>query len=134
MCNRAVTSVREPDLYRRTMRCLVLATLLLAACNSGDDGPSDEVADETTDADTTDVDADGTPVTCSGALYEECVMNEDCMSGICRAYNALGFSACTTACTPGDDSTCPAHPQGAAVTCNRTQAQCRPEALAACTP
>ena len=119
------------------MRSLVLAGLLLAACNSGDDGPTDDVQDDTTDADgdaMTDVDADGATVTCSGALYEECTMPSDCMSGICREYNGLGFSACTTACTPGDDSTCPAHPQGAEVTCNRTQAQCRPSALAACTP
>lgn len=121
------------------MRRIVLASLLLAACNSGDDGPSDDVQDDMADADadaTTDVDAssDDTSATCTGALYEECVMNTDCTSGICREYNGLGFSACTTACTPGDDSTCPAHPQGAEVTCNRTQAQCRPSALAACTP
>ena len=102
----------EPFLY-------VLATLALAACGGSDDGASDGTL----------IDAGPAPV-CSGAIYEPCTADTDCMSGVCRQFNAIGgIFLCTQACGAG----CPTL-DGAAVECNKMGTACKPLAAARCDP
>lgn len=62
---------------------------------------------------------------CTKALYDLCMTNDDCMSGNCRFYNELNFSACTQSCTVGMDTTCPLDAAGQQPKCNN-QGICRP--------
>ncbi|MFT3692511.1 MAG: hypothetical protein QM831_05170 [Kofleriaceae bacterium] len=74
------------------MRTSVVLVLLLAACSG--DSP------------------DG-PTTCTGALYDKCVDEHDCLGGNCRPFGT--FQVCTQAC---DTTTpCPADDTGNAAAC-----------------
>jgi hypothetical protein len=82
-------------------------------------------------------DAPGTPVdaggACTKALYDPCVTEHDCTSGVCQTFNAgSGLEVCTQACSP-TGSACPVDATGAAGTCDATLLQCRPAKANACT-
>lgn len=49
----------------------------------------------------------GSGAACDGSTYDLCNTGSDCASGNCHLFQASGFSVCTVACTPGDNSTCP---------------------------
>ena len=100
---------------------LVFACGLLAACG-GDDGGS--VIDAPA--------SDGASAACTGALYDRCTDNNQCMSGNCRMFNDLGAMMCTEACTPGG-AACPMQ-DGMAVTCSMNSMVCRPVVASTCTP
>lgn len=69
---------------------------------------------------------------CTGELYDACLQEHECMLNNCRNFAADGFQVCTTACTAGDDSTCPKTFDGKTVTCNM-MGICKPPAANACT-
>jgi hypothetical protein len=62
---------------------------------------------------------------CTGALYDPCTDNTQCMSGNCKAFGGAGIEVCTTTCTPGDNTPC------GAGTCNN-MGICKPNAANAC--
>jgi len=76
---------------------------------------------------------DGGGGTCAGSAFDPCTSNDQCMSMTCHAYNASGFSACTQACTPGDNTTCPLDSTGAHATCNM-MGICKPVRANDCAP
>ena len=69
----------------------------------------------------------GSAAVCTGALYDPCTDNTQCMSQNCQAFAAQGIEVCTTTCTPGDDTPC------AGGTCNM-KGICKPPAANSCTP
>ena len=70
---------------------------------------------------------------CPGVAYDPCTTNDQCMSMNCHAYNSAGFSVCTQACTPLDNSTCPVDSTGVHGTCNM-MGNCKPAKANDCTP
>lgn len=50
----------------------------------------------------------GSGAACDGSVYDFCDSGSDCQSGMCHLFQASGFQVCTTTCSPGDDSSCPA--------------------------
>jgi len=62
---------------------------------------------------------------CTGAPYDPCTTASQCMSTNCHNYN--GLQVCVTACTPGDNTTCPTDSTGAHGTCNNMSI-CKPAA------
>jgi hypothetical protein len=101
---------------RGTMKqAALLVAVWMTAC-SGDGGSAA-------------IDAPALPA-CTGALYDVCTDNTQCTSGTCRAFNNLGVSLCTQACTPGGTA-CPTQ-NGAAVQCVMNSMICRPGAANSC--
>ena len=94
----------------KMLSLLMIACGVLVACG-GDDG--------------------GDAPACTGALYDLCTDNTDCMSNNCRMFNDLGVMLCTEACTPGGTA-CPTQ-DGAAVNCPMNAMVCRPPAANSCT-
>ena len=94
------------------MRIWITAFALLVACS----GDAPDVARD-----------------CNGTLYDACLDEHDCEAsgGDCRNFMADGFQACSKACTPGDDSTCPATESGGKATCNN-MGVCKPPAANRC--
>jgi hypothetical protein len=72
----------------------------------------------------------GTP--CTGAVYDPCTDNTQCMSMQCHSYMMAGLQVCTQACTAGDNTTCPVDITGAHGTCN-PMSNCKPAAANHCT-
>jgi hypothetical protein len=70
----------------------------------------------------------GTAAACTGAVYDPCTDNTQCMSGNCKTFAAAGIEVCTQTCTPGDNTTCP----GTGATCNN-MGICKPAAANTCT-
>jgi hypothetical protein len=68
---------------------------------------------------------------CKGVLYDPCRAEHDCSNMNCLPF-AGGFSACTQACTVGDNSTCPKTANGMTVTCNANAVCEPPEANSSC--
>ena len=67
---------------------------------------------------------------CTGALYDPCTDNSQCMSGNCRMFNNTGIQVCTQDCS---SMACPAQ-GGTAVMCSTGQnTVCRPTMANACT-
>ncbi len=89
----------------------ILAVLALLAGCAGDE----------TDA--------GKGAVCTGALYDNCNSEHDCMSNDCRTYAVEGFNVCTQPCSA--TMACPAH-EGAAVTCDTAAGVCKPAAPTTC--
>lgn len=102
------------------MRKLALLFVLAIGCG-GDDGGGSQTPDAAIDAPT------GTA--CTGAVYDPCTDNTQCMSNMCRVFGSAGIQVCTESCTPG--TACPMA-GGVAVTCNN-MGFCRPPAANACT-
>jgi len=94
---------------------LVLAFGLASAC-SGDKPP--------------DPDANPNGPLCTGQLYDSCVTEHECMSGLCHVFSAEGIQVCTTMCTVGTDTPCIVT-GGQAGTCGATGV-CTPPAANAC--
>jgi hypothetical protein len=63
--------------------------------------------------------------TCTGALYDPCTDNTQCMSQNCKLFGGAGLEVCTVTCTPGDNTPC------GAGTCNN-MGICKPNAANAC--
>ena len=98
---------------RNSIAVLVrLAALVLLAC-AGDAPPDSERR-------------------CTGDAYDPCLTEHDCMNNNCRMFMADGIQVCTTSCTAGDDSTCPAMADGRPATCNM-MGICKPPAANSCT-
>ena len=70
--------------------------------------------------------------TCTGAAYDPCTDNTQCMSGNCHLYAAQSLQVCVTTCTPGNNATCPVDKTGVNGMCNN-MGICRPAAANACT-
>ena|ERR1041384_2985950 len=69
---------------------------------------------------------------CLGEVYDPCLQEHECMDNNCRFFMADGIQVCTTSCTAGDDSTCPAMADGRTATCNM-MGICKPPAANPCT-
>lgn len=95
--------------------------LVLFGCSS-DDGKSDPPVDAKT------IDAPG-GAACTGAVYDPCTSNTQCMSGNCKLFSGDGIQVCTETCTPG--GACPMA-GSTAVTCNNMSV-CKPPAANNCT-
>jgi len=66
---------------------------------------------------------------CTGAIYDPCTSNTQCMSQNCRLFMGDGIQVCTQTCTPG--GACPMA-GSTAVTCNN-MGVCKPPAANTCT-
>jgi hypothetical protein len=97
------------------MKQFALALVLAVCACGGDDTSMQAQPDATPEA------------ACTGALYDLCVTNDDCMSGNCRFFGTSNYSACITTCTAGDDTTCPVDKTGNHATCN-DKGNCKPAA------
>jgi hypothetical protein len=76
-----------------------------------------------------DTGIDGTAgAACTGAVYDPCTDNSQCLSGQCHAYNGAGIQVCTQACNP---AACPNDTAGLAVACN-TMNNCKPSVANNC--
>jgi hypothetical protein len=100
------------------MRAILLT--LLVACSSNTSHSVDAALDSHTR-------------TCTGAVYDPCATNDQCMSMNCHFYNQSALTICTTTCTPLDNSTCPVDSTGAHGTCNN-MGNCKPAAANNCVP
>ena len=104
----------------RVMRKLALLSLIAAACSSSDGDPK-----PMTDA---AIDAPG-GAACTGAIYDPCTSNTQCMSGNCRLFMGDGIQVCTQACSAA--MPCPMA-GSTAVACNN-MGICKPPAANNCT-
>ena len=71
-----------------------------------------------------------TAAACTGAAYDPCTDNTQCMSQNCKAFGGAGLEVCTVTCTPGDDTGCLQN--GVQGTCNN-MGICKPPAANSCT-
>jgi len=76
---------------------------------------------------------DSTSRTCTGELYDACFDEHNCTSGNCHNFSTEGFQACSTSCTPGDDTPCMTTADGRKATCSAAGI-CTPPAANDCTP
>jgi hypothetical protein len=109
---------------------LVLVLLVLGGCDEGADPQPQIDAPAEVDAPMTTDGPVGTA--CTGAAYDPCTENTQCMSNRCHLYQAQNLQVCVPTCTPGDNSTCPVDRTGVNGTCNN-MGICRPAAANDCT-
>ena len=104
-----------------TVRC-VLALLVAATfgCSSNDPAPATPDALQMSTG------------PCTGAAFDPCTTNDQCMSMDCHFYGTSNLTVCTQTCTPGDNSTCPVDASGNHALCN-TKGLCKPVAANNCT-
>jgi hypothetical protein len=110
------------------MRILFIACFLacsLAACGGSSSPQPDAAASH-------DAAGSGSAGACTGAAFDPCTDNSQCMSGNCHTYTLAGIQVCTTTCTPNDNSTCPTDSTGANAFCN-SMGLCKPAAANTCT-
>lgn len=69
--------------------------------------------------------------TCSGALYDPCTENSQCMSGNCKDYRGAGITVCTEACSGLNSNSCPPDSTGSAGFCNN-MGLCKPTVANTC--
>jgi len=116
----------------------VLVAALLAACTVGDstggiptngptapDAASSSGSNSNNNGSNTGSSGGSNLPACTGALYDPCTDNSQCMSGNCKAFGGAGIQVCTVTCTPGDNTPC------GAGTCNN-MGICKPNAANAC--
>jgi hypothetical protein len=65
---------------------------------------------------------------CTGAVYDNCNSEHDCMSNDCHTFNAEGYNACTQPCSAA--TPCP-DVNGMTGTCN-ANGICKPAAAPVC--
>lgn len=70
------------------------------------------------------------PHACTRALYDPCLDEHNCNSGVCGGFDDL-MPTCSQACTPGGEP-CPADQNGAAVPCDEHNL-CHPAMTTDCT-
>ena len=104
----------------RTVLWLYLC--LIAACKD----------DTSTAVDAPKADGAGGGAACTGAAYDPCTTNDQCMSMNCHFYMMSNFTVCVTTCTPGNNSTCPVDSSGANGVCNM-MGICKPAMANNCT-
>ena len=107
--------------YHLRVRILLCACVALVACK-----PRDSV---TVDAPMADVGGGGA---CTGAAYDPCTTNDQCMSANCHFFMMSSFTVCVTTCTPGNNATCPVDSSGVNGTCNN-MGLCKPAMPNNCT-
>jgi hypothetical protein len=118
------------------MKALLLALVFAGGCTVGSSGPGTGGGTPTSgptapDAAVTSTGSNGGSGSnsnlpaCTGALYDPCTDNTQCMSANCKAFGGQGIQVCTTTCTPGDNTPC------GAGTCNN-MGICKPPAANAC--
>lgn len=118
------------------MRSLAVLTMMMMfafACSNDDTDPPIDAPPAQVDApngggEDAAIDGPASNV-CTGAAYDPCTDNAQCMSGNCRAFGSAGIQVCTQACDANNP--CPMQ-NGAAVPCNN-MGLCRPQAANACT-
>ena len=71
-----------------------------------------------------------TAAACTGATYDPCTTNSQCMSQNCKLFGGAGLQVCTVTCTPGNDGPCLVN--GVQGTCNN-MGICKPPAANNCT-
>lgn len=107
-------------------RLLVLAFLAACGTTGGDDtGPP-------VDSNPPPMDMPGNLPACTGAAFDPCTDNTQCMSNNCHLFMQSQFQVCVTACTPGNNTTCPVDKSGANGVCNN-MGICKPAAPNDCT-
>jgi len=104
------------------MRIVCLLVCLMTACSGGGESPPPVDSSQTDSANA-----------CTGAVFDSCTDNTQCMSGNCHLFQQSGFQVCTTACTPNDNTTCPTDESGANAQCNN-MGICKPAQANSCTP
>ena len=97
---------------------LAFVCLLLIACDNGGGGSMGPMPDA----------PPGTPA-CTGALYDWCAVDGDCMSGDCHFFDQSNFTICTQTCSASVP--CPPDHTGAAVSCNN-RGICKPNTANVC--
>ena len=105
------------------MRTAMLALIIvLTACSGGTgDTPPDVDAPGGTDSSGSNV--------CTGAAYETCTDNTQCLSQQCRLFMADGIQVCTQNCDASNP--CPDF-DGTPITCNN-MGRCKPPGQHTCT-
>lgn len=101
------------------MRSLLLVLALGGAACTGSKPPQPPPADASLPA-------------CTMALYDPCITEHGCSTGICKDFASDGFMVCSTTCTPGNDAPCIVA-GGQAGTCNM-MGFCKPPAANMCQP
>ncbi len=101
------------------MRAALVFVLVVTACG-GDDGTSNN----------TTIDAAGSAAACTGAVYDVCTGDADCMSQNCHFYMQSSFSVCTQACSAANP--CPNDASGSPGQCNN-MGICKPAVANNCT-
>ncbi|HEX7836649.1 MAG TPA: hypothetical protein VF469_04250 [Kofleriaceae bacterium] len=67
---------------------------------------------------------------CTGAIYDTCTTNDQCMSMSCHSYTGAGLQVCTQACN-ATNMPCPNDAAGQPVACN-TMGNCKPSVANTC--
>jgi len=108
---------------------LLVSLLFVVACGNGGT-TGDDVAPP---IDSAQQGSDGPPAAaCTGAVFDPCTDNTQCMSNNCHLYKDSQLQVCVQACTPGDNTTCPVDKTGANGVCNM-MGICKPTAPNDCT-
>ena len=113
------------------MKTLLLAFALLAGCSTGDPSGGGGGGGGGAQVDAAVLQngsgsGSGSGNACTGALYDPCTSNAQCMSGNCHLFSGQGIQVCTATCTPGNNAPC------GAGTCNN-MGICKPNAANTCT-
>src|SRR5262245_47234558 len=103
------------------MRALLCLCFVFAACKGDTPPPVDAPRDSM-----------GSGAASTGAAYEPCTTNDQCMSMNCHFYMQSNFTVCVTTCTPGNNSTCPVDSSGTNGVCNN-MGICKPAMPNNCT-
>ncbi|HEX4422868.1 MAG TPA: hypothetical protein VH165_33360 [Kofleriaceae bacterium] len=69
---------------------------------------------------------------CAGDLYDPCLSEHDCMSGVCQNFPGKNFQVCSKGCTPGMDDACGATRDSQAAMCATDTSVCTPPAANDC--
>ena len=96
---------------------VMIAMCAAGACGGGDKGGVP--------------DANPNAPLCTGVVYDNCVTDAQCMSGMCKLF-AGEFQVCSQACTAGEHSTCP-QSMGGTPKCNN-RGLCKPAQNNNCRP
>ena len=124
------------------MKTILVALAFVAGCTVGDStggttagstggtAPDAAAATGGSNGDTGGSGSNTTAAACTGAAYDPCTDNTQCMSQNCKAFGGAGLEVCTVTCTPGDDTGCLQN--GVQGTCNN-MGICKPPAANNCT-
>jgi hypothetical protein len=94
---------------RIVLICLVVAGAVFVACGSGTPAKTDAAKMDSMGS------GSGSGPMCTGATYDPCTDNTQCMSAMCHAYGMSMLQVCTVSCA---STPCPNDSTGATITCN----------------